>query len=62
MRPRIVAGVVACVLAALAWVTPQLRRTLLFDVTHWDAVPPSRPRFPAAQAPGSRRRRGPAWS
>lgn len=50
MRPRIGAGVVACLLAALAWVTPQLRRRLLFDVTHWDAVPTEPAAFPAATA------------
>jgi hypothetical protein len=52
MRPRIVAGVVACVLAALAWVMPQLRRTLLFDVTHWDAVPSAPALLPAGVGPG----------
>jgi hypothetical protein len=39
MRPRIVAGVVVCVLGALAWIAPQVRRTLIRDVTRWDAVP-----------------------
>ena len=51
MRPRIVAGVVACVLAALAWVTPQIRRTVLFDVTHWDAVPTEPAAFAGADGP-----------
>jgi Type I phosphodiesterase / nucleotide pyrophosphatase len=56
MRPRLVAGVVACALAALAWVTPQVRRTLLFDVTHWDAVPAEPAAFPGGagiERPGS---------
>jgi hypothetical protein len=44
MRHRITAVAVACALAALAWELPQVRRRLLYDVTHWDALP----REPAA--------------
>ncbi|HET7502540.1 MAG TPA: alkaline phosphatase family protein [Kofleriaceae bacterium] len=47
MRHRLSALAVACVLAALAWELPQLRRRLLYDVTHWDAVP-----GPPAAIPG----------
>jgi type I phosphodiesterase/nucleotide pyrophosphatase len=52
MRPRITALAVACVLAALAWELPQLRRRLLYDVTHWDAIPGDPPAIPAAKGPG----------
>lgn len=39
MRPWLVSLVLAAVLAAIAWQLPQTRRRLLYDVTHWDAVP-----------------------
>jgi hypothetical protein len=39
MRPWLVSLVVAAALAAVAWQLPQTRRRLLYDVTHWDAVP-----------------------
>jgi len=52
MRPRIVAGVIACVLAALAWTLPQVRRALLYDVTHWDARPAAPAAFPGAAGLG----------
>jgi len=47
MRHRLTALAIACALAALAWELPQVRRRLLYDVTHWDAVP-----RPPAAIPG----------
>lgn len=49
MRHRLTALAVACALAALAWELPLVRRRLLYDVTHWDAVP----REPAAIPSGA---------
>jgi hypothetical protein len=39
VRTRIVAGVVVVILAAIAWWLPDLRRSLIYDVTWWDAPP-----------------------
>src|SRR6187549_1920595 len=52
MRPRIVAGLVVCVLGALAWIAPQVRRALIYDVVHWDAVPASPATFPGGAGVG----------
>jgi hypothetical protein len=50
MRPRIVAVGIACVLGALAWVLPQVRGRLLYDIGHWDAVPRDPPPLPGGPA------------
>ena len=52
MRHRITALAVVCVLAALAWELPQVRRRLLYDVTHWDAVPGDPAMIPGGTGPG----------
>jgi hypothetical protein len=52
MRPRLTALAVACALAALAWELPQIRRRLLYDVTHWDAVPSEPAAIPIGAGPG----------
>jgi type I phosphodiesterase/nucleotide pyrophosphatase len=46
MRQRITALAVVGVLAALAWELPQVRRRVLYDVTHWDAAPSEPPLIP----------------
>ncbi|TMQ21842.1 MAG: alkaline phosphatase family protein [Deltaproteobacteria bacterium] len=38
-RPRLTALVVVCVLGALAWELPQVRRRVMYDAAHWDALP-----------------------
>src|SRR5689334_13143044 len=48
MRPRVAAGVVVVVLAAAALYLPRLRRTLIFDVTWWDAEPTEPAPLPVA--------------
>jgi Type I phosphodiesterase / nucleotide pyrophosphatase len=52
MRQRITALAVVCVLAALAWELPQVRRRLLTDVTNWDAVPGEPAAIPGGTGPG----------
>ena len=52
MRQRITALAVVCVLAALAWELPQVRRRLIYDVTNWDAVPSEPAAIPGGAGPG----------
>jgi hypothetical protein len=52
MRQRITALAVVCALAALAWALPQVRRHVLYDVTHWDAVPGEPAAIPGGTGPG----------
>lgn len=52
MRPQITALITVCVLAALAWELPQVRRRVLHDVTHWDAVPSEPAAIPGGDGPG----------
>ncbi|HEY0192299.1 MAG TPA: alkaline phosphatase family protein [Kofleriaceae bacterium] len=48
---RIAALAIAVVLAALAWQLPQVRRRLLRDITHWDAVPSEPAAFAGSAEP-----------
>jgi hypothetical protein len=52
MRQRITGLAVVCVLAALAWELPQVRRGLLQDVTHRDAVPSEPAAIPGGDGVG----------
>ncbi|HEX2688111.1 MAG TPA: alkaline phosphatase family protein [Kofleriaceae bacterium] len=51
MRPQITGLAVVCVLAALAWELPQIRRHLLYDVTRWDAEPGEPAAIPEVAGP-----------
>jgi hypothetical protein len=52
MRQRITGLAVVCVLAALAWELPDVRRRLVHDVTRWDAVPSEPAVIPGGTGPG----------
>ncbi len=39
-------------LSVFAWQMPGLRRTLIFDITWWDAPPGEPPQLPASTGPG----------
>ncbi|HET9622257.1 MAG TPA: alkaline phosphatase family protein, partial [Kofleriaceae bacterium] len=52
MRSRILALAIACVLAALAWQLPALRRRLIHDIVFWDATPSEPVELPAGTGPG----------
>jgi hypothetical protein len=51
-RHTIISGVVVVVLAAIAWFLPDLRRSLIFDITWWDAPPGEPPQLTGGTGPG----------
>ena len=52
MRRKIAAVIGVAVLGALAWELPQLRRTLIFDITRLDAEPREPAPLPGGSGPG----------
>jgi hypothetical protein len=53
VRTRIIAGVVIAALAAIAWWFPDLRRSLIYNVTWWDAPPGDPPQLPPTTLNGT---------
>lgn len=51
-RPRLTALLVCGVLAALAWALPEIRRRVMYDAGHWDAVPSEPAMIPGGSGPG----------
>jgi len=52
MRQRITALVLAGVLAALAWELPRVRGRVMYDISHWDALPRDPAAIPGGSGPG----------
>jgi hypothetical protein len=51
-RSAITGGAVVVVLSLLAWFLPDLRRTLIYDITWWDAEPGDPPPLTGGTGPG----------
>ncbi len=50
--PTLASSAAVIALAVFAWLMPGLRRTLIFDITWWDAPPGEPPPLPATTGPG----------
>jgi len=52
VKSRIASGIAVIVLGVFAYLTPGLRRELIFDLTYWDAPPGDPPELAGGDGPG----------